>query len=334
MTTRTRAVELADAVAAHVATKLDLRNLAADPFQVLREVGLDIAVVDPASLPPGCSIAATYDRHSQPPRIRVSDDLSAGRRSFSLLHEYTHHVRDEVEEFVEALWVQKDAGAQLEERVCDAFAARVLLPPDAVAEHLDGGVTAAAVRELTGSRRASREACVVAAVQLLPAAGHVMLLDAEGVATFTATAGMGPRVARSIQQDGAVVLRGLGGSSRGRDRVRFASGVHSGEMLVDVAGTTTWTVAVWVEHSPPWGGLSIGLDERPVGMPGYCDNCTREFVSYSAPCGKCGEPKCTECGSCGCAPAASPGERQCPRCHLLLPAGAFASGSAVCRDCA
>ena len=333
MKARSQATDLAEAVAAQVAATVNLGELAAEPFRVLTHLGLDVAVVDPATLPPGCSIAATYDRDSTPPRIRVSDDLSAGRRSFSVLHEYTHHVRDDVEAFVDALWAQTDAGVQLEERVCDAFAARVLLPPGVVAEYLDGGVTARAVCELIGSRRASREACAVAASQLLPAAGHVMLLDAHGVATFTATAGMVPRVARSTPQDATVVRRGLGTSSRGRDRVQFASGVHSGEMLVDIAGTAAWTVAVWVEHSPPWGGLSVGLDDRPLGLPGYCENCIEEFVSYALPCDKCGEPKCANCASCGCGPAASPGERECPRCHLLLPVGAFASGSARCREC-
>ena len=100
----------------------------------------------------------------------MSDDLSVGRRSFSLLHEYTHHVRDEVDELVDALWIQAD-GEPTRKRVCDAFVARALLPPDVVAELLDGGVTAAAVLKLIGSRRVSREACVVAAAQLLPSAG-------------------------------------------------------------------------------------------------------------------------------------------------------------------
>ena len=59
-----------------------------------------------------------------------------------------------------------------------------------------------------------------------------MLLDPEGVATFTATVGVGPKVARSVPQDGDVILSGLGGTSRGRDRVPYASGVHSAEMLV------------------------------------------------------------------------------------------------------
>ncbi|MEO7261785.1 MAG: ImmA/IrrE family metallo-endopeptidase [Jatrophihabitantaceae bacterium] len=333
--TATRAAALADAVAAYVGALVNLNELATDPFGMLEGLGLDVAVIDPADLPPGCSIAATYDRDARPPSIRVSNDLSAGRRNFSVLHEYAHHVRDNVTELVDALWEQTaDAGAELEERVCDAFAARVLLPPDVVAEHLGTGVTAAAVMELIGTGRASREACAVAAAQRLPSAGHVMLLDSDGFAVFTATAGMLPRVARSTPQDGVAVLRGVAGTARGRDRVRLASGVHSGELLVDVARSGGWTVAVWVEHSPPWGGLSIALDNRPVGVPGYCEDCAKEFLSFAALCRRCGEPRCGDCGACACPAAASPGERECPDCHMLLPSGAFAAGSVCCRDCA
>jgi len=332
--TATRAAALADAVAVHVGAVLDLDELAADPFGMLEGLGLDVAVVDPADLPSGCSIAATYDRDARPPRIRVSNDLSAARRSFSVLHEYAHHVRDNVTELVDALWEQPDAGAELEERVCDAFAARVLLPPDVVAEYLGTGVTAASVTELIRTGRASREACAVAAAQRLPSAGHVMLLDSDGVATFTATAGMLPRVARSTPQDGATVLRGAVGTARGLDRVRLPSGVHSGELMIDVARSGNWAVAVWVEHSPPWGGLSIALDDRPVGVPGYCEDCAKEFLSFAAVCRRCGDPRCGDCGACACQAAASPRERECPACHMLLPPGAFVPGSERCRECA
>lgn len=330
MTANTQATMLAQAVAAHVRQTVDLSELAQDPFAVLTALGLNIALIDPAKLPSDCSIAASYDRKSQ--RIRVSDDLSPGRRSFSLMHEFTHHVRDEVEALVDALVAQADSEL-LEERVCDAFAAHVLLPPDVVAEHLGDGVTAAAVARLIGSRRASREACAVAAVQRLPSPGHVMLLDPSGIATFTATAGMGPKVRRSVQQDGGTVLRGLGTRSRGRDRIRFASGVHSPELLVDVAVGDRASVAVWVEHSPPWGGLSSGLDDRPVGSQGYCENCAKEFTSFSAACGRCGEPMCPDCRACGCAAAPSPKERECPHCHLLLAAHVFPPGSELCYEC-
>lgn len=331
--TPSRAQQLADAVAAHAATVLDLDGLAADPFATLAGLGLDVAVVEPDDLPLGCSIAATYDRDAVPPRIRVSNDQSAARRNFSVLHEFAHHLRDDVGELVDALWDLPAAGDQLEEKVCDAFAAAVLLPAGVAATFLGDGVTAAAVADLIRAGRASREACAVAAAQWLPAAGHVMLLDRDGNATFTATAGLLPRVARGTPQDDATVLRSLARQARGRGRVRFASGVQSGEMLLDAVSGTGWSVAVWVEHSPAWGGLTVALDDRPAGLPGYCENCATEFVSYQAACGRCGEPRCTECGSCACPAAVSPGERRCPGCNFLLPSRAFAEGAQRCRAC-
>ena len=70
MTTRTQAADL-PTPSRRTLQRRRSRGPRGRPVPGVARFGLDIAVVDPASLPPGCSIAATYDRHSQPPRIRV-----------------------------------------------------------------------------------------------------------------------------------------------------------------------------------------------------------------------------------------------------------------------
>src|SRR6266699_1843031 len=63
---------------------VDLNALAQDPAATLSATGDVIVVpVDPASLPTQCSVAACYDARSDPPRLLVAQDLSAGRRAFS-----------------------------------------------------------------------------------------------------------------------------------------------------------------------------------------------------------------------------------------------------------
>ena len=99
---------------------VDLEALRQDPAEALRtDTSVEISWVDPALMPTGCSIAAMYQASQTPARIVVACDASLGRRRFSVLHEYAHHLRDQVTEVLEVLFTAPDGGAQLEERVCD-----------------------------------------------------------------------------------------------------------------------------------------------------------------------------------------------------------------------
>ena len=122
---------LAGMLIAHVqsAGLFNTEALSRDPITALSaDPGVRIVWVEPAGLPAGCSIAAACDKSSEPARLLISRDSSVGRRRFSVLHEYGHLLRDLVPAVLEALFASPDAGAALEERMCDEFASRVLLP--------------------------------------------------------------------------------------------------------------------------------------------------------------------------------------------------------------
>jgi hypothetical protein len=314
--------------------RIDLDVARRDPVEAV-EADTDVKV-EPVSanvIPSGCSIAACYDRSSSPPRLLVADGASAGRLAFSVLHEYAHHVLPHCDDVADVLYEAAEPG-WLEERVCDRFAAHVLLPDADTERHLNGGVTADAVRNLRRGSSASREACCIAAAAALTSPGYVMLLDAAGTALFTAVSGDLHPIARGAQQTTDVLTRArAAGHASGRGQALSSHGIAGTELLVDaVHDSDAYTYAVWVTDSPAWGGLTVGRREGPSGLRGYCDHCSAEFEVYAAPCPTCGEARCPTCGACSCPTRPVVGERLCERCFIIKPAVTFPGPEPVCDE--
>ncbi len=331
------AERLAAALVRHVqsAGVVDTELLRRDPAAALScDPTVEVVWIDPSNLPPGCSVAAGYDRSADPARLLVALDASEGRRKFSLLHEFAHHLRDQVLEVLEALFGAAGAGERLEERVCDEFAAQVLLPRAAVAAVLAEGVTARSVLSLMQSGAASAQACAVAAARLLPAPGYVMLLNPAGEATFAARARDVLPIARGTVQDGPLARAAASGLAlRDRVRVTYGTGNRGPEMFCDTASNGRVHVAVLVADSPPWGGLTIGRAPHEAPAEQWCEDCSSAFVSYARACKDCGARACVDCGRCECS-AAARGERPCATCFQTLAPAAFSSAAAaVCSGC-
>ena len=180
--------QLVTAMMAHLtADGIDLDELAEDPSAVIATVDdLVFQWVNTDTIGGGCSVAALYSGTEHPPRISVARDASAGRRAFSALHEFGHHLCRRVTTVSDALFELPDGGHSIEEDLVDAFAAAVLLPQHTVTTGFADGVDAAAVIQLWRSTAASREACCVAAAQQLPVPGYVMLLQRDGHCQFAA----------------------------------------------------------------------------------------------------------------------------------------------------
>jgi hypothetical protein len=247
--------KLVDAMLAHVTgLGIDLRKLAADPAAIIETVDeIVLTWVDPATLTGNCSVAALYIGQEHPPRILVARDTSPGRRAFSTLHEFGHHLRDRVDAVTDVFWELPDGGASIEEDLVDAFAAAVLLPANTIANTFANGVDAAAVVELWRATSASREASCVAAARVLPAPGYVMLLDPGGRCQFAARNGDVYAIRRGTSQTAAKLGPALrGGTARGVDRPTFHSGVASSQMHVDATAAGQYIFAVWVTDSPSW----------------------------------------------------------------------------------
>lgn len=246
-----RAKELAARVEARHPGSVE--QLGKDPLDCLADwPDIHLVVAPEREISSGCSVSGSYDYKLG--RIVVGSALSRGRRYFTALHEFGHHFQQHDEESVKLFEVEDDIGRALEDDICDAFAAQVLLPDDLVAEYIDAkGPTAHAVFDLMRGSDASREACCVRAVQRLPGKGYVMLCDSEGLAIFTAST-TGYPVRRNTHQAGNAVVAAAVRWRSGRElsRVRFSTGNLSPRYFADAAAEDDYLVAVFVEHMPPW----------------------------------------------------------------------------------
>lgn len=330
--------ELVPAMLAHLAgISVDARELATDPAGVIVTVdGIVLDWVRPAELGNSCPVAALYSGAETPPRISVLRDTSEGRRNFSLLHEFGHHLCPRVAAVATALWEMPDGEEEaFEEDLVDAFAAAVLLPADIVSSIFADGITAASVIHLWQSTTASREACCVAAAHRLPAPGYVMLLEPDSRSQFAARHGDVLPIARGSRQPATRLQSAVrGGTARGVDRPTFRSGVNGPQMYLDARADGDYTFAVWLTDSPAWPTLSVPLDTVPVGHDGHCSACGEDFTSWTRLCGNCSEPFCPQCGACDCPPGSQRpvAERLCTSCFLYLPLTAFHGDSTTCNQ--
>lgn len=334
---RTQIDQLVTAMMAHLTTNgIDVNELAANPPAVIATVDdLVFQWVSTDTIGGGCSVAALYSGTEHPPRISVARDASAGRRAFSALHEFGHHLCRRAATVSDALFELSDGGRSIEEDLVDAFATAVLFSRIKVTTAFATGVDAAAVLHLWRTTAASREACCVAAAQQLQAPGYVMLLQRDGRCQFAARNGDVFPIARNSLQTAIRLQPALrGGAARGVDRPNLASGVSSAQMHFDARSDNLYVFAVWVTDSPTWDALPVPLDVAPSGHDGYCESCAQEFTSWEVKCGQCGESRCTRCAACSCEPGAQnrSATRLCQRCFCLLPLLAFEGDATVCNE--
>lgn len=314
-----------------------LAALLEDPFAAMEErTEVVVRVVPEAQTDVGCSVAGAYFAQETPPVLATAASASAGRRRFTLLHEFGHHLQQTDVSLMTPLLSEPDGGSALEDAACDAFAAAILLPESLVAAHFDScGPAADDVVGLWQSSSASRAAVCVRAAERLFSPGHVLLLDDDGVVEFAASQGL-PPVRRGSSQGRAAVIRDALSNSRrhatGRTRITYRDGIRGGELYAQAAEMGGHLVVVAVTDNAPWRRFSPpSRDDGPQARSWTCEQCGQEFADFARPCASCGAPNCPECGRCSCGPRVE--ERRCDSCFLVLPAGAFEGQSRRCVDC-
>lgn len=311
------------------------KALARDPFTTVgEEFGLTVALLD--ETPEGCSCAGSYDRERR--TIFVATTPFSRRSRFTCLHELSHHLIEINEDFLIAVVELEPAGRgqMAEEKVCDAFAAEILLP-DALVEQVLAGDKPEAhhLVDLFVLSKASREACAVRLSQRLGGEGHVMLARPDGTAIFTASAS-DYRVARGVPQgtNHITLQAARNGKARGETFVRFATG-NEKPLWGDAVSDGRFVYAVLIE-TPTWEVSGVRIHSRALEgatpMEVECERCGHGFETWERPCAICGVHRCPNCGRCGCRAEIS--EKACPRCHLIKPANQFPAGSDRCADCA
>lgn len=314
-----------------------LARLEADPLSALAtRADLRVVSVPEAASANGCSVAGAYFANRVPPALAVVSSASAGRRAFTALHEFIHHVQQTTPALADVLLQQPDLGDALEEATCDAAAAAILLPDRLVQADIgERGPTAAAVVSLWQASSASRAAVCVRAAQRLTSPGHVLLLRPDGDVEFAAAHGLPPVRRGSAQGRTPVIREALNASgrrARGQTRVRYRDGIAGAELHVQTADMGGYVVAVLVTDSAPWAQFSI--PSRIVGPTSrwtICEHCGEESSSFDSPCARCGVRTCTDCGRCRCPSRVA--ERRCDSCFLVLPEAMYSGTSSRCIDC-
>lgn len=296
------------------------------------DASVTVHQVDVAQLPPGCSIAATYDRSVVPARISVSNDRGLAGQRFSLLHEYAHHLRDQVPSVLRALFASGRRAASLEESVCDAFASLCLIPAAARAEAFAEGVTARRVADLIANSSASDWAVAVAAAQALTMPGYVLLLDRDAHVIFAARGLDAIAVRRGTTQSGLLERAARGVPSQGTERVALSPGSLTAELSVDAVPVESGAVVVAVD-GPALGGLYSARSTWSVVEDVVCDSCGSEYSALGAGCMACGVVRCPRCGRCECLSPPVVGEKLCKRCFILKPPTEFIGSKEECSEC-
>ena len=100
------------------------------------------------------------------------------RENFTLCHELGHYLAESNNDCLDWLGDLADSERVLES-LCDAIAARLLIPNALRTAALADGPSAEALVQLFETTNASRSACAVAVANALPAEGFVALVDAE-----------------------------------------------------------------------------------------------------------------------------------------------------------
>lgn len=329
----------ADAITAQLeATDPDLlRALEVDPLRALqRHPDLVLTNVPEWQTDAGCSVAGAYISDGTPAVLAVAAAASAGRRQFTVLHEFAHHLQQTETTLMGALLDQADQGVTLEEAACDAFAAGVLLPRRRVSEHIGpNGPTADSVVSLWSGSRASRAAVCVRAAQTLPSTGHVLLLDGDGRVQFDAAHGLPPVRRGSSQAQVPLIAQALRTSHRAEGTVALAyrDGILGAELHAQVADLGGFVVVVAVTDRAPWQRLSLpAAASGTTASTWTCEHCDHEFSTSASRCDRCQKARCPECARCPCPPIVP--EQTCISCFQRLPVRSFEDDSTTCTSCA
>ena len=285
----------------------------------------------------GCSVAGAYVWDTTPPVLAVADAASPGRRAFTVLHELAHHIQQNDAGLAQTLLDAGNGGRLLEEAVCDAFAASVLLPDDLVDQHIPAaGPSVYDIGDLNAASSASRAAVCVRAAQRLRSPGHVVLLDYDGTVQFAAAQGLPPVRKRSDQSSVPVIQDALGfRTAKGRTRLLYRDGIRGEELFVQAGDLDGYIVAVLTTDRPPWEDAFVlpSRETAPAAATWVCPNlgCGEEFESFGTSCPRCRVPKCPECSTCECPPAVA--QKQCTTCFQVQSAHGFEGNSTVCESC-
>lgn len=283
-----------------------------------------------------CSVDGWYSRVDQ--TVHLVRGGNAERLNFTACHELGHHLQRQHPQVAAALaqYHEQDPQRRLEDRICDTFASRVLIPDDAMLEVDRLGPTAADVIAMYEHTQASRAACVVRAADLLRHEGWVILASSDGEILFAAAAHHEFRLRPGTSQptDSLITKAGAVGSAQGLGSVTYPSGKASPQFNTDAQSHDGYVFAVMSVGATPWSPGPVADRDRwarPSEFECASASCGATFTQYERSCQTCEQPICPDCNRCRCSTLAT--SRLCHTCFLQRPVTEMPEGSNVCIPC-
>lgn len=283
-----------------------------------------------------CSTDGFYDASTGlTPTILYDDGVSPRRARFTLIHELGHHLLatsacelvDAIDEVAGDRWEP----SQVEERVCHAFAGRILVSDDLL--HTVAGSERLAPDHLLDIYEQSGASWEASAVRAAGVASHkvaVALVRERGAVAFCAAAGLQvpwwPR--GSEVAPGGPLDRCLGSDQRAQPE-RFRAGLGFEEQMYCDSRRVHERLAVAVLTDRPSDG-SLNIPEEPepgwksredfcascneVRDTGWCDTCKGRLCPACERCACFRRVQHAVCEGCGTTSPRSPGASYCDSC--------------------
>jgi IrrE N-terminal-like domain len=194
-----------------------------------------------------CTVAGNY--FNDPPRMVVAESSTPRRVAFTVLHELAHHLIRASYRYAYR-FTSLARAPQVEEAVCDRFAAEILVPTPLVEAIVSDGIPhAAELAELYRQSLGSGVVCIRSAAERLSVPGY-LVVAVDNVITYAVS----NRMLLDIEKGSLQVPRSLfaeaeaSGVADGITQLSVRHGVLSAPLLGDVArGDDRLLFGVFVE---------------------------------------------------------------------------------------
>jgi hypothetical protein len=320
-------------VAEHLLEDMDLGVPRADIEDDIIRALIDSPKIEfewSATIATDCELLGTYS--AIPPRIRVSRRLRTGRANFTAAHEVGHHLQAHNAEWALGVLakLRRDhpfIARDVEERVSNEVAVRLLMPDALVASEWGGVLTPQFVLALTRYGRVSREAASMRAVKhAASAAAVVVIARPDGLVTSARgsdASRLAPPPRRTIQPDLAALTESEPGRRGAAEGFIYSTGVSRADLNYDWCWDHDGThLIVVADVNYQFGDAQWGGDEvECVGL-----SCGSSYSrSLAAICATCKNPVCPDCAACVCDKREG---KLCSNCFTIMSIAESARGDA------
>jgi len=324
----------AGAIAARIIAECTTFNFAAlrdDPFGTLVRSAEITVEIEEGLVDIGCGGGGYY--RPLPPTIHLHPATSR-RDNFTLLHELAHHLQQSHDQWGYMLIDMEDrVRRNIEEQVCDRFAAQVLMPVGDTDLYVTSLHPADVMAGLFARSEASRSAVLQRVRGMLPPGSRWLLAvaDLDGVVITSASTYDDPQPPKGLAQEGFrnVAAEAMNCAVRREfhEGVEYQTGAVLDDMRVEAALDNEERYVFLALRPTTVNGLGTWTFPLQECSNPVCEK-TFQAKSSSGRCGVCQQFKCPHCQRCSCSVANRP--TKCTSCRMEYSVSEMASGNHEC----